>query len=202
MEAAWRLFIDKGYDNVTVADICVAADIAPRTFHRYFAGKEDVAVEPVRTMARMVIDHVAAAPAGLTDTAVIRGAMLELGGFVVAHRNWLAALRTVARRSSHLKVSQVAVPHEHEQEVAALLAARHPDADPSDWQRHLLVACATAAFRVWYTGYFADRAGADRAGADRSGPGTTGAAPDGVDPDGDDPIARLLTILDRAVERA
>src|SRR5690348_2834357 len=41
-QAALELFVERGYDNTTVADIAERAELTERTFFRYFADKREV----------------------------------------------------------------------------------------------------------------------------------------------------------------
>jgi AcrR family transcriptional regulator len=41
-ETAWRLFAERGYDRVTVAEIARAAQVAEATVFNYFPTKEDL----------------------------------------------------------------------------------------------------------------------------------------------------------------
>ena len=42
IETAWKLFSEKGFDNVKVSDIADQADISVKTLFTYFSSKEDI----------------------------------------------------------------------------------------------------------------------------------------------------------------
>lgn len=42
VDVTWELLADRPWAEVTVADICERADVAPRTFHRYFPDKVEL----------------------------------------------------------------------------------------------------------------------------------------------------------------
>lgn len=54
VNAARHLFEEYGYDGTTIEMIADAADVSPRTFHRYFETKAGVASEPARELVARV----------------------------------------------------------------------------------------------------------------------------------------------------
>ncbi|MFE3451208.1 TetR/AcrR family transcriptional regulator [Nonomuraea sp. NPDC059194] len=46
-EVALRLFVERGFDNVTIAEVAGAADVSVNTVYNYFKVKEDLVVPPV-----------------------------------------------------------------------------------------------------------------------------------------------------------
>jgi len=56
-DAAWELFAEKGYEETSVNDIAERANVAPRTFFRYFPTKEDVIYPEFEEMLQRVRDE-------------------------------------------------------------------------------------------------------------------------------------------------
>ncbi|MGW5352454.1 TetR family transcriptional regulator [Streptomyces sp. NPDC004031] len=72
---AVRLFTERGYDAVTVADVAEAAGISAMTVYRHFPTKEDLVL--IDQPARLIAERVAASPA---DQPLVR----RVGGALVA----------------------------------------------------------------------------------------------------------------------
>ena len=75
-QAALRLFVERGYDATAVEQIAAAADVAPRTFYRYFPTKEDVVFddpEAEATLRRAMAER----RGGESDVERIARAMLD-----------------------------------------------------------------------------------------------------------------------------
>ena len=95
-EMAARLFLERGYEAVTVEEIVAAVEVSPRTFFRYFASKEDVLDEILvneaqaitaalrdRPKEEPVLDAVKAAAASWLGTAQRDPRTLRLFALVV-----------------------------------------------------------------------------------------------------------------------
>ena len=61
--AARRLFEADGYAETTVERIAEAADVAPRTFFRYFPTKESMLFADLDEVRRTILDRLEARPA-------------------------------------------------------------------------------------------------------------------------------------------
>ncbi len=149
VDAALRLFAEHGYEKVTVADICAAAAIAPRTFFRYFPAKADVLAAPVQDLADRLLETVSTAPAGLDDTEVLRRALRETGEHIVAHEGSMSVLFRLVRNAEELRLSPWMSLEGHEHRIATTLTGRRGGTGDPDWRTRLDVARLLAAFRIW-----------------------------------------------------
>src|ERR1044072_7719027 len=72
VDAAFRLFAERGYAATTVADIAAAADIAPRTFFSYFPSKEEVVFHDFDVLFGSLRDAIQERPAGISAIDALR----------------------------------------------------------------------------------------------------------------------------------
>jgi AcrR family transcriptional regulator len=64
IEAAFALFAERGFGATTVDDIAERADVAPRTFFRYFPTKESVLFHDTDSKVETIRERLAERPAG------------------------------------------------------------------------------------------------------------------------------------------
>jgi AcrR family transcriptional regulator len=88
LHAALKLFDAKGYEHTAVREITDAVDVSERTFFRYFASKEDLAVSFVRDFSDALVRELAARPPDEEPLIALRNA-------------FRASLRTVTADAGH-----------------------------------------------------------------------------------------------------
>ncbi|MEU4212701.1 TetR family transcriptional regulator [Streptomyces sp. NPDC026206] len=77
IRSALELFARQGYEGTTVDEIAGAADVSQRTFFRYFAGKEDVALSVQHMVESHFFDAVCERPAAESPLTALRTAVLS-----------------------------------------------------------------------------------------------------------------------------
>jgi AcrR family transcriptional regulator len=127
--AAERLFAERGFDAVTVAEIAAAADISVKTLFTYFRSKEDLVFADEEKLLARLLGMVDARDPGQTPLRAITAAILaaladergtsDLESF---HRT-LASSPAVASRLRRMW-------EQYENQLAALLAAERNEATP------------------------------------------------------------------------
>ncbi|WP_022929700.1 TetR family transcriptional regulator [Patulibacter americanus] len=149
VDVAIRLFAERGYAETSVDEICAAADVAPRSFFRYFPTKEAVLLEPVREMADRLEAAMAAAPPGLSDAEVVAVGQREVAANVIADWERLSRFFQVAADTGAVRSSPLTQLARREEAMTRQLLTRRGETGPADWRTRLLVARSVAGFRVW-----------------------------------------------------
>ncbi len=145
--AAARLAVEHGVERVTVEGIAAEAGVSARTFHNYFASKEEAIVAPLTDGARAVIDGLRARPAGepIWDAIrhVVTGVVLPADG-----RDETIALARVVKRNPALVASQLCGLGEMQRQIAEVVAGRTGTEARRDLYPHLLAGAAALAMRT------------------------------------------------------
>jgi AcrR family transcriptional regulator len=81
-DTAWRLFADRGFERVTVAEVAREAQVAEATVFNYFPTKEDLFYYRLETFEAGLVEAVAAREAGEPALAAVRRYLLESGGLL------------------------------------------------------------------------------------------------------------------------
>ncbi|MGW3202967.1 TetR/AcrR family transcriptional regulator [Streptomyces sp. NPDC001135] len=126
--AAAALFVRQGLRATRAEDIAQAAGIAPRTFYRYFATKEEAVAPLYAAGAQLWAEALRSAPAHLTVPEALEHAVhhtLTPGvGVSVASWEWVRTLIRLAGDSPALRKVWAEVCQASEQTLAEILADR------------------------------------------------------------------------------
>ena len=100
-ETAWRLFADRGFDQVTVAEVARHAQVAVATVFNYFPTKEDLFYDRLEAFGARLVDAISTRTEGEPVLVAFRRHVLESGGLLAqveaGDPQALERLRTVNR---------------------------------------------------------------------------------------------------------
>jgi AcrR family transcriptional regulator len=146
--AATRLFAERGFDAVTVAEVAKAADVSTKTVFNYFETKEDLVLEHRDELDSALMSALRERGASESIVSVVRRHTIELVTRVSAV--------PLERRSAFRKVFQAApsvqarwreLQSRHELTLATLLAEQ-TGARPDDVEPQLVASLISAITRL------------------------------------------------------
>ncbi|MEU2928628.1 TetR family transcriptional regulator [Streptomyces sp. NPDC007251] len=153
--AAAALFVRQGLRATRAEDIAQAAGIAPRTFYRYFATKEEAVAPLYAAGAQRWAEAVRSAPAGLGVPEALEHAVRHTltpgAGVSAASWEWVRTLIRLADASPALRKVWAEVCQASEHTLAEILASRIASTDgdvPTPATPDLLFAAAVAGAAV------------------------------------------------------
>lgn len=154
-ETTIGLFLDKGFDETTVDEICDTAGISRRTFFRYFRGKEDVVVSRLSRLAEEGCHCFVARPADEDLWTALRQSMNPFEDWVRTNPARALALYPLIEEAPSLRASYLDRVDHWRASLATVISAKF-DLDPRHDLDVAVVAAASvgaylAATRAWAT---------------------------------------------------
>ncbi|GAA0930453.1 TetR family transcriptional regulator [Pseudonocardia zijingensis] len=151
--AALELFVEHGYDAVTVSQIAERAGITRRTYFRYFPDKREVLFAGSEQLPPAVGAAVRAADRSVSPLAAALAAVAEIGGRLVERLDDHAERRGVIEGSAELQERE-------RTKMAAVTAAirealEHRGVEPG--RAEVVAQLATTAFRTAYAAWVDER---------------------------------------------
>ncbi|WP_250002690.1 TetR family transcriptional regulator [Actinoplanes sp. M2I2] len=125
-ETALQLLAVRGYDETTVDDIVAAAGMSRRTFHRYYASKEDVVIQLLADLGDQMRAELESRPAGELPAQSLRHAVTVAIDFCAGHHDaakTLAVVRLILR-TPVLHARSLERQSRWQADLAVVLAAR------------------------------------------------------------------------------
>lgn len=156
---AAALFVENGLRATRAEDIARAAGVAPRTFYRYFATKEEAVAPLFAAGAQQWAEAVRGAPPGLSLRDALRHAAARAlvpdsdaaPGLAIGDAEaleWVRALLRMAGESAALRAVWSDACHASEETLLSVLAEREGAGEVPSLDLRLTAGVASAAVRV------------------------------------------------------
>jgi AcrR family transcriptional regulator len=160
-DATLRLASERGLEHVTVEQIAAAAEIAPRTFFRYFDSKEDALLADHSDRLALLRQTLRDRPASEGPLTAVRASILEVVGDLEDNRELMLCKFQLMQDSPTLHAQSLEKMAELERTLAEALAERSGADLERDYRPFVIAAAVCSAMRVAI-----DRWGASGGGGD------------------------------------
>jgi AcrR family transcriptional regulator len=163
IDAAFALFAERGFDDVTVDEIVDAADISRRTFFRYFPVKEDIALAGLAHNMNLLVETFSGRPPEEEPLRALREAARPPIERIIAQPRVCEVVRMMSSSPS-LQAREASIRAATEDAITRQLGARM-GVDPDKDMRPRLIAVTVLAGLVLSIRQWAEEGGRGDLGA-------------------------------------
>jgi AcrR family transcriptional regulator len=102
-QAAMELYVERGFDNTTVAEIAERAGLTERTFFRHFPDKREVQFSGSASLAELLAQRVADAPEPTAPLYAVSAALQAAGAVIQERGDWSKQRQAVIAANAELR---------------------------------------------------------------------------------------------------
>lgn len=148
-QAAMALYLERGYEDVTVAEIAAAAGLTKRTFFRYFADKREVLFAGAPAFQTRVVAAVLEAPDDAAPIDIVVAALSEGAAQLVQYGQFARARRDLIASSADLQERELIKMASLTAAIAAALRERGTDPAQAHLTSQAGITVFTTAYDRW-----------------------------------------------------
>jgi len=149
LKAAMELFVDRGYDQVTVTEIAERAGLKKRSFFRYFADKREVLFGGAPTFEQTVVTGVLEAPEAMQPLDAVVASLAAAGAGLTSWGEPVRLRQQVIASSPELRERELIKLASLTTQVADALIRRGVEELTASLTAQAGMAAFTTAFERW-----------------------------------------------------
>ena len=149
-EAALDLYEERGFDQVTTAEIAVRAGLTERTFYRHFADKREVLFDGEKTLREALVKAVAGAPGDLAPLPALLWSFRAAVPVVSGNRPFSERMRRVIAATPALRERAQGKSAALVEALEGALRDRGADASTASLAAEIAMAVFHRAAAVWF----------------------------------------------------
>ena len=145
-DVAMRLFVQRGFDRVTVAEVAADAGVSEKTVYNYFPTKEDLFFDEVPERARVIGEAIRSRPPGESIVTTLR--RMQVGECTRLTSPGFSVFARILEESPALQAKELEIMALFAQSVTAALEEEGIDARDARIAAGLLISVHRQFFRT------------------------------------------------------
>jgi AcrR family transcriptional regulator len=148
-QAAMELYVEKGFENTTVAEIAERAGLTERTFFRHFADKREVLFAGSASLTELLSERVAAADDAAPPIEAVSEALQAAGEMIQQRGEWSKQRQAVIVANTELRERELIKLASMAEALAAALRRRGVKEPSASLTAEAGIAAFKVAFERW-----------------------------------------------------